>query len=246
MKAMQEWTKMCLYAFGVSLFAGLGMYWLSFSDNPAAVAVVTVVTVAIVVAIVVVAIVAVAIVFNVVVVAVVTFVTGDFYLAISLVFLALAFGAVALGSWDKEKKDFSAPKSLMLLAFLVWNLLPCYYVSQYHNGQQIVKDKIIATKFEARQNNAGQSALFLPDSAAGFQRYLSQILKVRVAGQDYSWRAKAIRCLEGEKEWYQLPLPASTEPLVVGLRFDHAWQDYETTLTLPVAKQYADSGKVTP
>ena len=228
MKAMQEWTKMCLYAFGVSLFAGLGMYWLSFSDNPVAVAV-AVATVATVVAV--------AFVATVAIVAVVAFVTGDFYLAIGLVFLALAFGAVALGSWDKEKKDFSAPKLLMLLAFLVWNLLPCYYVSQYHNGQQIVKDKIIATKFEARQNNAGQSALFLPASAAGFQRYLSQILKVRVAGQDYSWRAKAIRCLEGEKEWYQLPLPASTEPLVVGLRFDHAWQDYETTLTLPVANQ---------
>jgi hypothetical protein len=117
-----------------------------------------------------------------------------------------------------------------LAILLVFSFI--FPLSRYHNLQNLERDKANVTKLVISLE-AKSTVILLPRQFSGEHRYLAQVLALKVGKENIAWQT-ATRCTEGDAVWYKLIIPAKVQ--TVGLHFDHPWQDFDTTITLPVAQ----------
>lgn len=159
-------------------------------------------------------------------------ITGDYVLAVGLMFLVGALITAVLAPWEKTQGDFSPIKLVFLLSVFFIALNPLVITTRYHNLSQLERDKTIVEAMETKLVN-GQLELGLPITrSATEQRYLTQTLTVTVGEGRHSWH-EAIRCQEGEKIWYKLVLTNIPAGQTIGFKFRHVWWNYEASRTLP-------------
>lgn len=242
---MKEETKpwlLCLLAVALTAEA---IFYLGFSNELESVGIVAVIIFAIIafagVAIAAVNIsVAIAIIISTIIISATAALTGKASSAVGFLLLSFSLIFALMSDLEAVKKGRSSVRIAVILVIMLIMFSPFVFISRYHNEMNLKRDENIAQMVTIATTATGKLELLLPAQFVQNQRYLAQTLIVKADGRSFPWKDCAIRCSEGKKVWYKIPLPKVG---TVNLLFSHPWENYETTRTLPVPTSFPFSEK---